>query len=428
MRKFLLFACSAVFALSASAQIAKTSLAKSAVKVNSEVLNSQALSSTMQKTAAFASNKGMKKAPARVESDGVYGLYIADAAGLDGAKIGCDSLVLSKCDVTMEGVEQHLNVQLTFPASSPITIYGIYDDNAKTITIPAYQFCGNFTSASQGVDYQFVCVGLIDNNGSLNLSQADNYTLSVESDGIYCDDIVGFYIAINGNNQSYWKAYNMLEAHPANAVYSYKWQTNQDSQNPTYGEEAIAVYVNDMGNMVSVHGFANLPGSRGAELNVIANFDVDEATKAVTLHTPMDAWELAMLGIDQEGIGDYYRLWGVTEGTGEYEGYVLRDLSDNSTIPGVIEGNSLQTSPLPMASNSWKDAATGEERRYGMWIVSPVVTLNEGNFKCDAANGIADVNAQKNVKAGKTFNVFGQEVPATAKGLVIRDGKKFFNK
>jgi hypothetical protein len=41
------------------------------------------------------------------------------------------------------------------------------------------------------------------------------------------------------------------------------------------------------------------------------------------------------------------------------------------------------------------------------------------------SSGINDINNASVGKSNKTYNLMGQEVNASAKGLVIRDGKKF---
>ena len=44
------------------------------------------------------------------------------------------------------------------------------------------------------------------------------------------------------------------------------------------------------------------------------------------------------------------------------------------------------------------------------------------------STGISDIQAPKSSKAGATFNLLGQKVANDAKGIVIKNGKKFINK
>lgn len=42
--------------------------------------------------------------------------------------------------------------------------------------------------------------------------------------------------------------------------------------------------------------------------------------------------------------------------------------------------------------------------------------------------GISNINASEAANEGATFNLLGQKVASNAKGLVIKNGKKFINK
>ena len=44
------------------------------------------------------------------------------------------------------------------------------------------------------------------------------------------------------------------------------------------------------------------------------------------------------------------------------------------------------------------------------------------------STGISDIQAPKSSKDGATFNLLGQKVASNAKGIVIKNGKKFINK
>lgn len=46
-------------------------------------------------------------------------------------------------------------------------------------------------------------------------------------------------------------------------------------------------------------------------------------------------------------------------------------------------------------------------------------------YKVGTSTGISSVNAAAAKKAGKTYNVAGQEVSSSAKGLIIKNGKKY---
>ncbi len=63
------------------------------------------------------------------------------------------------------------------------------------------------------------------------------------------------------------------------------------------------------------------------------------------------------------------------------------------------------------------DAATGADIAvHGIW------------FLVDGTNGISNIKASEAANEGATFNLLGQKVASNAKGLVIKNGKKFINK
>lgn len=63
-------------------------------------------------------------------------------------------------------------------------------------------------------------------------------------------------------------------------------------------------------------------------------------------------------------------------------------------------------------------------------ITYPIGSINFYGFEFVAAGttGISDIQAPKSSKDGATFNLLGQKVANDAKGIVIKNGKKFINK
>jgi len=49
-------------------------------------------------------------------------------------------------------------------------------------------------------------------------------------------------------------------------------------------------------------------------------------------------------------------------------------------------------------------------------------------FTAGSTSGISNINASEAANEGATFNLMGQKVASNAKGLVIKNGKKFINK
>ncbi|MDY4731211.1 MAG: hypothetical protein SO294_02005, partial [Prevotella sp.] len=61
------------------------------------------------------------------------------------------------------------------------------------------------------------------------------------------------------------------------------------------------------------------------------------------------------------------------------------------------------------------------------WFGGVTISLDK-DFQITA--GIENVNntVESKIKNAKTFNIMGQRVNSNAKGLIIRDGKKFLKK
>lgn len=63
-------------------------------------------------------------------------------------------------------------------------------------------------------------------------------------------------------------------------------------------------------------------------------------------------------------------------------------------------------------------------------ITYPVGSINFYGFEFVASgtSGISNINASEAANEGATFNLLGQKVASNAKGIVIKNGKKFINK
>lgn len=53
------------------------------------------------------------------------------------------------------------------------------------------------------------------------------------------------------------------------------------------------------------------------------------------------------------------------------------------------------------------------------------IALHGVKFVPGTSTGISSVNAAAAKKDGKTYNMAGQEVSSSAKGLIIKNGKKY---
>ena len=418
MRKFLLSACAAVVSLAASAQVLQTPLCKT-------VLNNNVKFDDMTSVKAIKNVKSnaKKAAPARIAHDGIYGLYISAYTELDD-KWSCDSVIVEKVNVTDEETNTTYNTKFTFCSEkAPTSFYGQYDAAAGTITCPVQRsgsFSGNTTQGP--VDYKFT-VGTLLPSGDQYTFSTDPFVFTVEDGTLLLNVEDGGALAnIIEGKETLWNFFFSLELKPANAVISYSRQGRQEG---TYDDFVHAAYVEDYGNNVSVYGYAWFQPSSGIGLSTVTSLDIDQDLN-VLFTGPQNAFPVSVFGITDEEAGKYFKILGTKPGA--EEGYIEADTSDPSYVMGKLSGNKIVMNTFPVLSNLWKDPVTQETRVYGFWYENYVITLDEGNFQAaGGSNGINGVT-ETSVKNVKTYNLFGQEVPATTKGLVIRGGKKFFNK
>ena len=419
MRKFLLSACAAVVSLAASAQVLQTPLCKTVLNNNVKFDNM-----TSVKAIKNVKSNAKKAAPARIAHDGIYGLYISGYTELD-EKWSCDSVLVEKANVTDEESGATYNTKFTFCSeNAPTSFYGQYDAEAGTITCPVQYSGGYAGNTTQGaVDYKFL-VGALLPSGDQYLFSQDPFVFTVDEDGSLLLDVEdGGALAniIEGKN-SIWNFFFSLELKPANAVISYRRQGRQEG---TYDDFVHAAYVDDYGTNVSVYGYAWFQPSSGMGLSTITSLDIDKDLN-VLFTGPQNAFPVSVFGITDEEAGKYFKILGTKPGA--EEGYIEVDTSDPSYVKGKLSGNKIVMNTFPVFSNIWKDPVTQETRGYGFWYEDYVITLDEGVFKADPSYAGINGVTETSVKNVKTYNLFGQEVPANTKGLVIRDGKKFFNK
>lgn len=419
MRKFLLSACAAVVSLAASAQVLQTPLCKTVLNNNVKFDNM-----TSVKAIKNVQSNAKKAAPARIAHDGIYGLYILAYTELD-EKWSCDSVIVEKVNVTDEESNATYNTKFTFCSeNAPTSFYGQYDAAAGTITCPVQRsgsFSGNTTQGP--VDYKFT-VGTLLPSGDQYLFSQDPFVFNVDEDGTLLLDVAeggALANAIEGK-QTLWNFFFSLELKPANAVISYSRPTKQVD---VYDDFVHAAYVEDYGNNVSVYGYGWFQPTSGMGLSTITSLDIDKDLN-VLFTGPQIAFPLAPFGIRDEEAGKYFKIYG-TKPAAE-KGFVEVDTGDPSYVKGQLSGNKIVMESFPVFSNFFNDPATGEQKAYGFWYLNYVITLDEGVFKADPSYAGINGVTETSVKNVKTYNLFGQEVPATTKGLVIRNGKKFFNK
>ena len=99
-------------------------------------------------------------------------------------------------------------------------------------------------------------------------------------------------------------------------------------------------------------------------------------------------------------------------------------LESEAVTVGMVgdDGNAKDTKVFPVISVPVKKGDVS--------ITYPIGSINFYGFEFVAAGttGISDIQAPKSSKDGATFNLLGQKVANDAKGIVIKNGKKFINK
>ena len=124
--------------------------------------------------------------------------------------------------------------------------------------------------------------------------------------------------------------------------------------------------------------------------------------------------------IDKDVYGEFFIIYGTKSDDGKSWGLDL----EATDIKGKIEGNTLYFEQLFPVFTLFDEESSG----YSMgWFGGVTISLDK-DFQMAA--GIEDVNntVESKIKNAKTFNIMGQRVNSNAKGLIIRDGKKFLKK
>ena len=437
MKKVLLLACAAVMSLAANAQDYKQSVAKESLSLigKMNVLHSAAAPEVdMSKVAMPKSRVAVK----RVAHDGIYGLYIMDHTDYTGAPDGCDSIFVEKANVTEDGVTYNVKFRIpgeSFDATSKkyyntdFSFYGKYDEAEGKITCPTGQvICKHFKYGDFAL---YAWTGSTEDPDNLMIDSENPITFTVE-DGSINLDLAGFvYYMVDYSKQQgkdqFWTHLFNIAFKPANGMMEfalYNDKAPEGDQDPFFYYNA-AVAVEDFGYNVNVYGFAPLGAMNGgSSLNGLGvsgsiQMSIAEDGKAVSMPAGQYVWPLFVL------VGNS----NVTEESGKTVYIHAKDgnypVADGSGfVDGELAaGNQIYFQSVALFSNLWNDDGL---KGYGMWTYKNTITLDEGGF---SAAGISDATVSPLKKASEQcYNALGQRVNANAKGLIIRDGKKFFIK
>ena len=404
MKKFLLLSCAALATVTANAQdykmanidFGKTqSMAMKAITPAPQRSNMEitpALKSAVKDMSAIK-NK-MAKAPALSNLDGDY---IEHYLGVGYSQDYTFTQAGTVSTSTQDGKKW---VQLVM-ANGYATVVGEYDEAAGTITCGA-QYVYEDTEKGLG---RFALYGM-DSEGNLT----EDLSFTVDDEGVITCDQAGFYIAMPDyeDGQYAWTFGKEWVISPVNGVHSFAVDQNEGWKDIT----DVPVAVDDAGFFVDVYNFLSM-GYVGMEVN-------DDCTVSMPVGQPMLPCAYVSQNIDTDVYGEFFIIYGTKSDDGKSWGVDF----DAQDIKGKIEGNTLYFEQLFPVFTLFDEEDSG----YSMgWFGGVTISLDK-DFQITA--GIENVNntVESKIKNAKTFNIMGQRVNSDAKGLIIRDGKKFLKK
>lgn len=399
MKKLLLFACAALTSMTVGAQTELVSITKLAHNNVKEAV-------IAEKTSTI--NNAVATAPAL---DAIVGNYTETSS--DGELITC-----SPATISIDGT----NVKMVF-ANDAVTATGTYDAATGIINI-GEQDCGSKTD-SRGT-WEFTVRGLAAiNEDAGTLSTTKELSFTVDEDGnIDCNQL-GYFIGVKKftalpgtsyKDGQYDGATWTWAAEPRFIPCNGVQKGHQNGRNTNGWEEfSNSVSIEDYEYSVNVYNYCEM-GCLSIDVN-------EDGTVSIAMGQPM-----ADLGFntqeDIDNFGKYLCIRGV-----DLKGDGISTNLDKETSVGTISGNTITITEYTRMTS----LISPDQRWYtGNWYADGMtITLNTGNFKGAQTNGIEVVKPtlEERAKNSKTYNLMGQQVNrVTAKGLLIRDGKKYINK
>ena len=438
MKKTLLIAVATVMvALGANAQFAR--IAQNTRKYNPsaekmEVMKAQ--SSNIVANANHVSNQVSRRAVGDIA-----GTYIMDNANYNGDFTSSSSFKIESATGTtkvynletdVDDVDFEYNVVLTNFTYEGAIAYGKYENGF--ITIPVQTIANNDTygrivfSAVTKVGDSPAHIGFdmlleVMDDGSIEIYGAEEELKEAGyEEGEY---ISGFYNFLPDSSGA-WNYGFDSEFFAKNGVMSadVSGYLRTDGQTQGWQDERAEypIAVEDFNGELVVHNFIGM-----APISINVN---EDGTAAIPLPQFVDDHDysedggfeygcMRLVGVDLEGTSlrrnyDKNALTGSVTKTDEAIVYDFFELNEE----GKVVQDENHSPYLAVAS-----AADGDGAAYGMGYLFAIrlIALN-------VSTGINETKANCQKTTGKTFNLMGQEVNASAKGLIIRDGKKMLNK
>lgn len=316
------------------------------------------------------------------------------------------------------------NVKVNNLGGYVFSMYGRYDAEAHTLTIPSWQVVYNHSTEGDcaiagytGEQYDDNIILEEDENGNFTMTNDGWNIIIVNEESAY----YGYYILENSETEFY----------KPNAMCSFMAPSNSG-----YKEISGTAYVEDYGEQLLVYGMFSYAGDAS-----ITAIDMQENGIALIASDQQvdseDQSDYVKENYGADGDFSYLRFvpWLVKTDEKDDDGEYIYDYATVEDIDGALAY--AYHNPLPCLINNDKTSlyspylftfatayvAGVGALNYGEFY-DLTLTLTEGTFNINVT-AINEVNTVKKTAAAKTYNMMGQEVGKDAKGLLIRDGKKF---
>jgi len=359
-------------------------------------------------TGQFNDMSAVRASMKKLESQSdLYGDYIED-----GMK-GCHSTkqaALAGYQYKDEDGTEHEYVEVVM-CNGAVDVLGEYDADKATVTVPANQYCytidENSSLYSSYGECKFVFLSVtFSAEGTPKAFDDADFVFDINDDGSLTMQNEGYYIYIDGGNydKKYYSYGSDIWLYPVNSHQTYnryaskKWQEYESN-----------TYVEDYETSVSVYNFVGY-----GMIDIYIN---DDLSVSMATGQPL----LKNTSGDTSVYGEYINLVGCDISTGK----VLTDY-DVTEIPGTLSGNTISFdgqyfTGVTLTDESEKAYTIGTFKKY-------VLTLDTGNFLADGIKQVSGTREEQ-IRNTRTYNLMGQQVDRdTAKGLLIRGGKKYIKR
>ena len=373
-----------------------------------------------------------------LDYDNYYGDFTASSSFTITAETGTTKITDIESEEAVDTISFDYNVRLDGFTYENGTAYGYYDEETSSIVIPVQTIYTHNTygrvvlsgvtkndEGPQSIGFDMILI--VENDGTVSFYDFEEELAEAGFEGEYMS---GWYSFLPDDEEG--GAWNMgfdVEVLPVNA-YTIGDETH--IVNGGWGEWTETrhmVSVEDYETELVVHNFFDL-------CPISITIDGDKASIA----TPVQVSDYNFAEDDEDP--DYWQIW-------QWNADFTEALN-----PGAITGNVKITENgskvISFYDTEYREAYTDDEGveheagdyiipdRTKYFMVHSTYGENGAYFWGEACyvylvipgdmTGINDVKSSTKNNAGTTFNLMGQQVSKSAKGLLIRDGKKFIVK